>query len=71
MKEYMKNYMREYNKNNKIEIYKRLYSFKKCEICGCEYKSNNKTHHLKSKNHIVGELQLKVKELKNLINEKI
>jgi hypothetical protein len=46
-KEYMNKYMREYRKKNNG----RFTEIGKCEICNCNYKKINKSHHYKSKKH--------------------
>lgn len=66
MKKYMREYMRDYNRVNKEKVYKNLYSYKTCEVCGGKFMSNSKTHHLKSKNHKIGELQNKLNQIQKL-----
>lgn len=65
MKEYMKLYMREYMakyiKNNP----EKYYSYKICNLCGNEYMINNKTNHLKTKNHKIGLLQKQLDTINN------
>ena len=62
LNEYMKNYMKKYNENRYDQIYKYVI----CEVCGGKYMYNSKTHHLKSKNHVIGELQKKLNQIQTI-----
>lgn len=57
----MRDYMREYIKDNKIKINEKI----KCELCGSEFIKRNKYDHLKTKKHRFVELEKKLEIMKN------
>jgi len=58
-KNYMKEYMKTYNKEKVF-----------CNICKKEYMKYNKNHHFKTKKHILGEKLISYDEKLNLYKEK-
>ena len=68
MVEYMRNYMREYNKTRVCKYNKNIYEYKQCEICGAKYMNNSRTHHMRSKKHKFKEMEKKLNEMKKIIS---
>ena len=56
-----KDYMKEYYLKNKERFNVKV----KCETCGRLYKKSNKSNHIKTKNHELGELKIKLERFKN------
>lgn len=65
--EYMRKYMKEYNKRIDSETGKtnfdKYYEYITCDLCGYKYAKNGKTNHYRTNKHKIGALNKKIEQL--------